>query len=253
MKEQTAEIVEQLRSVATEEKRVVLSRFFKTGKGEYGEGDCFLGVMVPYTRMVVKQYRDVSFDVIEELLSSRWHECRLCALLILVAQYQRAEKLQRKDVALYEERCGRIFRFYIDHTDCINNWDLVDMSAPYIVGEYLLQHPRDILNTLSFSKNLWEQRIAVVSTLGLIRRGDYEETYHLAEYFAAPERKPLHDLMQKAVGWMLREMGKRNLELLIIFLEHHASTMPRTMLRYAIEKLSPEERKYWMQLKSSSF
>lgn len=251
MNSQTTEIVHRLQSLATEEKCAVLSRFFKTGVGEYGEGDCFLGVMVPQTRGVVKQYRDVSFPVIEELLSSKWHECRLCALLILVDRYQRAEKLRRKDAVTSDERCERIFRFYIDHTFGINNWDLVDLSAPYIVGAHLLHRSREVLGVLSRSNNLWEQRIAVVATLGLIRGGEYEETYRLAEYFATPSCAPLHDLMQKAVGWMLREMGKRSPHLLIAFLEDHAATMPRTMLRYAIERLSPEERKEWMSRKNA--
>jgi 3-methyladenine DNA glycosylase AlkD len=249
MQEQTVEIIQQLQGLASPEKRAVLTRFFKTGVGEYGEGDCFLGVMVPHTRMVVKQYREAPFPVIEELLSSPWHECRLCALLILVAQYQRAEKLRRKDAAASEEQREGIFRFYLAHTRSINNWDLVDLSAPYIIGVHLLRRTREVLDTLARSRNLWEQRIAVVSTLGLIRGGEYEDTYRLAEYFASPDRAPLHDLMQKAVGWMLREMGKRNLDLLVIFLERHAATMPRTTLRYAIEKFTPEERRHWMQQK----
>jgi 3-methyladenine DNA glycosylase AlkD len=247
----TAEILEQLQSVASEEKRRVLMRFFKTGKGEYGEGDCFLGVVVPLTRRVVKQYRDAPMEVVEELLASPWHECRLCALLILVDQYQRADRLRRKDASTAEERCDRIYQFYLAHTPSINNWDLVDLSAPYIIGVHLLHHPRTLLTTLAHSPNLWEQRIAVVATLGLIRQGEYTETYRLAEYFAAPERQPLHDLMQKAVGWMLREVGKRDRELLRRFLEQEAASMPRTMLRYAIEKLPEQERLYWMGRKEA--
>jgi 3-methyladenine DNA glycosylase AlkD len=239
--------MEQLRSMASEEKRIVLSRFFKTGKGEYAEGDRFMGVMVPCTRTVVKQYRDASFEVVDELLTSKWHECRLCALLILVARYAKAEKLRKRDLAAADEECERIVRFYLSHTRYINNWDLVDLSAPYIVGVHLLSHSREILSELAQSDDLWEQRIAMVSTLGLIRGGELDDTYRLAEYFAAPERAPLHDLMQKATGWMLREMGKRDVARLRLFLERHASTMPRTMLRYAIEKLSPEERNGWMK------
>jgi 3-methyladenine DNA glycosylase AlkD len=247
MHQQTTEIIEQLRSMASEEKRIVLSRFFKTGKGEYAEGDCFMGVMVPYTRMVVKQYRDASFEVIDELITSKWHECRLCALLILVAQYAKAEKLRKKDFAAADKECERIVRFYLSCARYINNWDLVDLSAPYIIGAHLLNHSREILSSLAQSNDLWEQRIAMVSTLGLIRGGEYDDTYRLAEYFAAPERAPLHDLMQKATGWMLREMGKRDVAKLRLFLQHHATIMPRTMLRYAIEKLSPEERLRWMK------
>jgi 3-methyladenine DNA glycosylase AlkD len=246
MHQQTIEIIKRLRSMASEEKRIVLSRFFKTGDGEYAEGDCFMGVMVPCTRMVVKQYCEAPFVVIHELLTSKWHECRLCALLILVERYANAEKLRKRDFAAADELC-EIVCFYLNHTRYINNWDLVDLSAPYIVGAYLLTHSRDILSSLAQSDDLWEQRIAMVSTLGLIRGGELDDTYRLAEYFAAPQRAPLHDLMQKATGWMLREMGKRDVDRLRLFLEHHATTMPRTMLRYAIEKLSPEERHRWMK------
>jgi 3-methyladenine DNA glycosylase AlkD len=232
----TREIVRQLCSLGTEEKRAILSRFFKTGKGQYGEGDRFLGVVVPRTREVVKLYREAPLGVVEELLGSEWHECRLCALLILVEQYRRAQPARKEE----------LFAFYLAHTSSINNWDLVDMSAPYLVGVHLLTRPRTVLDSLARSPQLWEQRIAVVGTLGLIRQGEYLDTLRLAEYFAAPERRPLHDLMQKAVGWMLREVGKRNRSLLEQFLEVHAATMPRTMLRYAIEKFDPEERKAWM-------
>jgi 3-methyladenine DNA glycosylase AlkD len=233
----TLDIIQQLRSLGTEEKRLILSRFFKTGKGQYGEGDRFLGVVVPLTRQVVKQYREAPLQVVDELLGSEWHECRLCALLILVEQYRRAKAPRRQE----------LYTFYLAHTDRINNWDLVDMSAPYLMGTHLLTHSRSILYTLARSPKLWEQRIAVVSTLGLIRQGEYLDTLRLAEYFAAPERRPLHDLMQKAVGWMLREVGKRDRLLLVQFLQAHAATMPRTMLRYAIEKFDEEERKEWMK------
>jgi 3-methyladenine DNA glycosylase AlkD len=154
-----------------------------------------------------------------------------------VEQYRRAKIPSRRE---------ELHAFYLAHTTRINNWDLVDMSAPCLVGEHLLTHPRMILDDLSRSQQLWEQRIAVVGTLGLIRHGEYLDTLRLAEYFAAPERRPLHDLMQKAVGWMLREVGKRDRSLLEQFLEVHAATMPRTMLRYAIEKFSEEERRKWM-------
>jgi 3-methyladenine DNA glycosylase AlkD len=233
----TLEIIQQLRSLGTEEKRRILSRFFKTGEGQYGEGDRFLGVVVPLTRQVVKQYREAPLPVVEELLESEWHECRLCALLILVEQYRRTKMPSRRE---------ELHTFYLAHTVRINNWDLVDMTAPCLVGEHLLTHSRTILDDLSRSPLLWEQRIAVVGTLGLIRHGEYLDTLRLAEYFAAPERRPLHDLMQKAVGWMLREVGKRDRSLLEQFLKVYAVTMPRTMLRYAIEKFSEEERRKWM-------
>lgn len=213
-------IVEELRAFSDEEKKVVLPRFFKTGKGEYGEGDKFLGVIVPNTRKVAKKYRDSSYDVLDALLESEWHECRLCALLILREKYKTVQE--------------EVVRFYLSHTKGINNWDLVDLSAPYILGDYLTNRSdRDILYKLAESSVMWEQRIAVVATLMLIRHGQFEDTVRLAEYFLNTR----HDLMQKAVGWMLREVGKRDQDLLIAFLEAYGNRMPRTMLRYAVEKL----------------
>ena len=213
-------IVKELRGYSDEEKKVVLPRFFKTGKGAYGEGDKFLGVVVPNTRKVAKKYRDSSYDVLDALLESEWHECRLCALLILREKYKTVQE--------------EVVRFYLSHTKGINNWDLVDLSAPYILGNYLTNRSdRDILYKLAESSVMWEQRIAVVATLMLIRHGQFEDTVRLAEYFLNTR----HDLMQKAVGWMLREVGKRDRELLIGFLESHGDRMPRTMFRYATERL----------------
>lgn len=224
-----ARIVRELRVFSDDEKKQTLPRFFKTGKGEYGEGDRFIGVSVPDTRKVAKEYVDSSLEVIENLLESEWHECRLCGLLILVERYGKSP----------EEITG----FYLNHTGGINNWDLVDLSAPYILGRYLIKRAdRSVLDRLSASPILWEQRIAVVSTLMLIRNNMFSDTIRLAEKFLTTR----HGLMQKAVGWMLREVGKRDLELLKAFLEEHKTHMPRTMLRYAIEKLMPEERKYFM-------
>jgi 3-methyladenine DNA glycosylase AlkD len=230
------QILESLRQYIDEEKAIVLPRFFKTGKGEYGEGDMFLGVTVPHIRQVAKQYVYVPFDVIEQLLASEWHECRMCALLILVAQYQKVSIVQRQ----------AIFDLYIQHTSCINNWDLVDLSAPNIVGRHLsCTDDRSLLYRLAESSMLWERRIAMVSTLYFIRKGDLSDAFSLADKLVDSS----HDLMQKAVGWMLREMGKRDIRLLRIFLDKHAATMPRTMLRYAIEKMSAEERREWMSRK----
>ena len=222
-------IIKELRTHSDDEKKVVLPRFFKTGKGEYGEGDRFLGVIVPETRKVARKYADVSYDVLEWLLESEWHECRLCALLMLVQKYKKSP----------DEAVG----FYLTHTQGINNWDLVDLSAPYILGDYLVsREDRTILKQLAESSDMWKQRIAVVSTLMLIRNRQYLDTLHLGEYFLTTR----YDLMQKAVGWMLREVGKRDKELLEEFLEKHRLHMPRTMLRYAIEKFTPEERRYYM-------
>lgn len=225
-------ICRELRSYSTAEKREVLPRFFKTGKGEYGEGDRFMGVVVPDTRKVAKNHNDVSWEVLEALLESEWHECRLCALVILVNRFKK-----QPDETL---------SFYLDHTKGVNNWDLVDLSAPYILGAYLVdKSDREILYVLSASKNMWEQRIAIVSTLMLIRNGQFADTMKLAEGFLNIK----HDLMQKATGWMLREVGKRDVGLLTEFLERYKAVMPRTMLRYAIEKFSPEQRLYFLTKK----
>ena len=214
-------------------KREYLPRFFKTGKGQYGEGDRFLGVVVPNTRLVARKHREVPFEVVAELLRSEWHECRLCALLILVERFKKSDEPMRKE--LYE--------FYLSQTARVNNWDLVDLSAPAIVGEYLLDKPREELYRLAASPLLWEQRIAVVSTITLIRNRDFIDILRLSELLL---HHP-HDLMQKAIGWMLREMGKRDPDLLVQFLEKWSKQMPRTMLRYSIEKFSPEERAYFMK------
>jgi 3-methyladenine DNA glycosylase AlkD len=186
-------------------------------------------VTVPDTRKIARQFKDVSLEVIEALLESEWHECRLCALLILIEKYRKTP-----DEAV---------RFYLDHTKGINNWDLVDLSAPYILGDYLTgRTDRRILYHLAGSSNMWERRIAIVSTLMLIRHGQYDDTMRLAEILLFSK----HDLMQKAVGWMLREVGKRNQDLLVEFLERHRLHMPRTMLRYAIEKFPQQQRTHFM-------
>ncbi|MBQ4520373.1 MAG: DNA alkylation repair protein [Bacteroidaceae bacterium] len=230
-------ILQSLRQHINAEKAIVLPRFFKTGKGEYGEGDRFLGVTVPNIRLVAKQYSNAPLEVASRLLDSEWHECRMCALLILVIQYKKATK----------ELKQKIFDLYLSRTERINNWDLVDLSAPNIVGEHLVPcNDRTILYQLADSPLLWERRIAMVSTLTFIRRGEFNDTFSLADKLVDSR----HDLMQKAVGWMLREMGKRDIALLRIFLNKHASTMPRTMLRYAIEKMEATERTEWMAKKS---
>ncbi len=230
-------ILQSLRQYIDKEKAMILPRFFKTGKGEYGEGDSFLGVTVPNIRLVAKQYSNAPLEVVNRLLDSEWHECRMCALLILVIQYKKATK----------ELKQKIFDLYLSRTERINNWDLVDLSAPNIVGEHLVPcNDRTILYQLANSPLLWERRIAMVSTLTFIRRGEFNDTFSLADKLVDSR----HDLMQKAVGWMLREMGKRDIALLRIFLNKHASTMPRTMLRYAIEKMEATERTEWMAKKS---
>lgn len=226
-----SEILRGLMAASDEEKKKVLPRFFKTGNGQYGEGDKFLGVVVPETRKVAKAHKEASYDLIEALLESEWHECRLCALLILLEKYKKAPE--------------EAVRFYLTHLKGINNWDLVDLSAPYILGDYLVSHPdHSVLYTLAQSPVMWEQRIATVSTLMLIRHGQFTDTIELARTFLDTR----HDLMQKAVGWMLREVGKRDKPLLVSFIETHKAAMPRTMLRYAIEKFPAEERMGFMKL-----
>lgn len=226
-------IIHDLESYINPQKREFLPRFFKTGKGEYGEGDRFLGIVVPHIRLVAKKHKEASPKALDKLLQSVWHECRMCALLIMVEQFAKANETQRT----------AIHNFYLDHTNRINNWDLVDLTAPTLVGQYLLDKPRDELKKLAESDYLWEQRIAVVATLTFIRNGDYRDILMLAEQMLTHP----HDLMHKATGWMLREMGKRDKTFLIAFLDKHCKQMPRTMLRYAIEKLTDEERRFYMK------
>ena len=225
-----SKIIKELRGLSDDEKKTVLPRFFKTGKGEYGEGDRFLGVIVPNTRKVAKNHKDSPYIVIEMLLESEWHECRLCALLMLIEKYKKEP--------------DQVVQFYLTHTKGINNWDLVDLSAPYILGDFLKDKTdRNVLYDLAGSSVMWERRIAVVSTLMLIRHGQFDDTIRLAE--ALIDSK--HDLMQKSIGWMLREVGKRDKGLLVQFIEKHKHEMPRTMLRYAIEKFPEPERREFMR------
>lgn len=228
------QILEEIKQYIDPVKREYLPRFFKTGIGQYGEGDRFLGVVVPNTRLVAKLHREEPFEVMVELLQSEWHECRLCALLMLVERFKKSDEKGRKE----------IYDFYLSQTERVNNWDLVDLSAPYIVGEYLKDKSREDLYRLADSSLLWDQRIAVVSTLTLIRNGQFIDTLCLAERLLHHS----HDLMRKATGWMLRELGKRDKDLLVQFLEKHCRVMPRTMLRYSIEKFSAEERAYYMKV-----
>lgn len=230
MTQQVNDIYEALLALYSEEKRLILPRFFKTGKGEYGEGDRFIGVIVPNIRLVAKEFKDASFTTVKELLASPWHEMRLCGLLILVQQ-------SRKEVS------REVFDFYLSVTDRINNWDLVDLTAPQIVGGYLLDKPRDVLYRLAESPLLWDNRIAIVSTVTFIRRGDLEDTYQLATKMMGHP----HDLMHKAIGWMLREAGKKDSERLYDYVEAHRLEMPRTMLRYAIEKFDQPTRQWLMR------
>lgn len=239
-------LLQELQLRSTPEKAALLPRYFKTGKGEYGEGDQFLGVTVPLVREVSRLCADACAELLEELLSSEWHEMRLLALLVLVNRVKntKSKAWMRKHDEQEAERIRQVaLDFYLDHTAGINNWDLVDLSAHEVVGEALVGKSTDLLFSLATSTNLWEQRIAMVATYAFIRRGELSTTFRLAEMLL---NHP-HDLMHKAVGWMLREAGKRNKEELDAFLTRYATTMPRTMLRYAIEKYPEAERKAWLQ------
>lgn len=245
------EVITHMESLLDEEQRTVLMGFFKTGPGQYGEGDEFLGLKVPQTRQVVKTVaRDLPIGEVPELLMSQWHEVRLCGLLVLVERFGRmATKRLENDERAIAER-DAILQMYLQYAERANNWDLVDLSAPKILGRWLLLPTRlgdkqAIVDDLARSSCLWRQRMSIVCTWTTTQAGDPSWCLRYALFHL---HHP-HDLMHKAVGWMLREMGKRDgMPLLRQFLSDHVHEMPRTALRYAIEKMSPEERHYWMTL-----
>lgn len=212
------------------------ARFFKSGAGEYGEGDQFLGIRVPEQRKIAKKYREITFGEISDLLQSPYHEVRLTAVLILVYKYQKAKKFEKHQ---------EIYQFYINNFGGVNNWDLVDSSAKYIAGHFLFEYDQDrsILYELSDSDNLWERRIAIMTTFYFVDKGDFELTLEIAEKYLGDSE----DLIHKASGWMLREIGKQDEALLRNFLDQHYQEMPRTMLRYAIEKLDESVRKNYLK------
>ncbi|HSX28118.1 MAG TPA: DNA alkylation repair protein [Candidatus Saccharimonadales bacterium] len=233
-----AEVTKALRAHASAEDAVFLQRFFKTGEGEYGAGDVFIGVRVPATRAVCKQFKELPLTEIQKLLDSNVHEYRLAALILLGNKYAKADPATQK----------QIYTLYLQNVAAgrVNNWDLVDSSAELIVGPYLEDRPREPLARLAKSDNLWQKRVAMVSTFYYLKHGDPVTTIEIAEILLHDP----NDLIQKAVGWMLREMGKKvDEEVLIDFLEKHAATMPRTMLRYAIERLSPTQKAHFMAVK----
>jgi len=225
-------IRKRLRRFASKEKAVLLQRFFKTGPGQYGEGDRFLGVMVPNIRLVVKEFKDAPLSEVKKLMHSPWHEERLCGLLLLVDQFERGDEALRK----------KIFALYLKNTSYINNWDLVDLSAPKIVGPSMDGGSRTVLYRFVRSRNLWERRIAILATFPYIRRGDFADALSLSEKLLADEE----DLMHKAVGWMLREVGKKDVGTLERFLKKNHRRMPRTTLRYAIERFPEAKRKKYL-------
>lgn len=212
-------------------------RFFKTGKGEYGEGDVFLGISVPLTRKISKEFNELNFNELKKLLNSKIHTKRLIVLLVLVEQYNKACKDKN------ENKKKEIFDFYLANTNGINNWDLVDLSAHKIVGNYLLNKHRDILYQLAVSNNLWERRISIISTFAFIRNNELDDSLKLSKILLRNK----HDLMHKAVGWVLREIGKKDISRLKEFLKENYNQLPRTTLRYAIEKFPENERKKWLR------
>jgi len=228
-----ARLSAELRALASPELVVLQQRFFKTGPGQYGEGDVFLGIKVPPVRALAKQHRDVELDTITTLLHSKYHEERLFALLLLMQFYERATDNER--IAAFD--------LYLDNTSHINNWDLVDVSSPHIVGRHLVDRTRKVLHRMAKSSSLWERRIAIISTLYFIRDNDFDDTLSIAETLLHDEQ----DLMHKAVGWMLREVGKRDLEAEETFLLQHYHDMPRTMLRYAIERFPEKRRQQYLK------
>ena len=247
-----SQIIQRIESQRNEQQRQVLMRFFKTGKGEYGEGDELLGLKVPQTRAIVKAVAaDTPLSEVPELLQSRWHEVRLCGLLILVDKFEKAatKRLTRDPQAIRTR--DEIVALYLRYAERANNWDVVDLSAPKIIGHWLLlpsalgdtEYKRRVLDELAGSDCLWKQRISMVCTWKTSQQGDLSWCRRYAEkHLHHP-----HDLMHKAVGWMLREMGKNDINALRQFLELHAHEMPRTALRYAIEKMPEAERKEWMK------
>jgi 3-methyladenine DNA glycosylase AlkD len=222
------EIRKEIKKQANPKQAVILQRFFKTGKGEYGEGDIFYGIKVPVQRTIAKRFKDLAFEDLKVLISAKVHEERLVAAFILVDQYKRGDEKKKKIV----------FDFYLKNRKGINNWDLVDLSAPKIVGAYLIDKEKELLYKFADSKNLWEKRIAIISTQTFIREHFFEDTLNISEILLQDK----HDLIHKAVGWMLREVGNRDLETEEEFLKKHYKTMPRTMLRYAIEKFPEQKR-----------
>ncbi len=229
-----AKLLKETKSLANPIHAKTLSWFFKTGKGDYGEGDKFLGLKVPVCRTVAKKYISLDWTDLDKLIRSKYHEERLIALLILVEKYSRATETEKT----------KIYKFYLAHTKWIDNWDLVDLSAPKIVGVYLFNQDKrpSTLFKLAKSKNLWEKRIAIVGSYYFIKQHHYQTTLDLAEILLRDK----HDLIHKAVGWMLREVGKESITTLTPFLKKHYQKMPRTMLRYSIEKFPEEVRQAYL-------
>ncbi len=228
------EVKNELLVRAQPERAFQLARFFKTAPGQYGEGDQFLGLTMPQQHTVVRRYQHLPLDEVEQLVRDAYHECRMTGLLIWVYQTRKAALAQR----------NAILERYLANRQYINNWDLVDVTCPHILGRHVAQGNRSVLYDLVHEENLWSQRMAIVSTVALIRLGQFGDTFALAEILLAHK----HDLIHKAIGWMLREAGKRNADALDEFLHDHIRHMPRTALRYAIERFEPARRRYYLNL-----
>ncbi|SOD88771.1 DNA alkylation repair protein [Spirosoma fluviale] len=234
MESTCTDVKNELLSLANPERAVQVARFFKTGPGQYGEGDQFMGLSMPQQHTIARQYLHLSFTETELLVHDSFHECRMVGLLIWVNQNRRATLVQQEIIL---ER-------YLANRRYVNNWDLVDVTCPHILGPHLMQGDRSLLYDLANEDHLWSQRIAIVSTLSLIRRGQFADTFAIAELLLAHK----HDLIHKAIGWMLREVGKRSPNALEEFLHDHVRQLPRTTLRYAIERFDPARRRYYLNL-----
>jgi 3-methyladenine DNA glycosylase AlkD len=232
-----SKIKQELKNLANPKQAKLLQGFFKTGKGQYGEGDIFLGIKVPEQRKVAKKYSELSLTNLTKLLKNKIHEERLVALLILTAKYQKAAQENN------EKEQTKLVNCYLSNTKYINNWDLVDLTAHKILGHYLFTRNRKVLYELAKSNSLWEKRISVIATFEFIRNKQYDDNIKIAEILLNDD----HDLIHKAVGWMLREVGKKNQAVEERFLKKHYKAMPRTMLRYAIERFSEKKRKFYMK------
>lgn len=235
-----SQITKELIGFKDTEKAALFAGFFKTGPGQYGEGDVFLGITVPEQRKIAKKYLDLSLQDLQDLLSNKFHEFRLTSLIILVNKYQKADDTSASSA---QEKKKEIADFYLRNAKRVNNWDLVDSSTGYILGDYLLDRDKSILYKLAKSENIWERRIAIIATQGFIRKGKFDDTLKIAEILLEDKQ----DLIHKAVGWMLREVGNRDLKTEEKFLEKHYKVMPRTMLRYAIEKFKKDKKEFYMK------
>lgn len=222
------ELKQTVKNNSNKRQGIILQRFFKTGKGEYGEGDIFAGIKVPVSRKIANQFIDLNFVDLQKVIQSKIHEERLITLLILVAKYKKVDKEERE----------KIFNFYLKNIRFVNNWDLVDLSAEKIIGAYLIDKDKRLLFDLVKSNNVWERRIAIMSTFYFIKANQFAAALKISELLL----KDKHDLIHKAVGWMLREIGKKDIQAEVIFLQKHYKKMPRTMLRYAIEKFPEKKR-----------